>query len=268
MPNTAPTMTMPGATMPGLANSSAPILRPSRMASSRVFPAISCASILEFSLAQSRHAAGGGIFEMQRLAREDQRAGGMRGERRLGKAGQYELQLSRVSRDIADGENSRHARGAARRLDADMAALEIETPFGNGPEIHRQAKEGQQHVGCEPPALAFQAVDQHGGEGGTLAFEPGELEGYDQLDRTLRRERFEAGGAFRRGAEFRPAMHDHDLLGDIGQSQRPIDRRIAAAGDHHALVAEILAPLDVVMDALAFEALDAGERRPVRSEGA
>src|SRR6185312_12922226 len=212
MPNTAGTMTMPGATMPGLANSSAPILRPSRMVSSRAFPAsFSCASILKSSSAQSRHAAGRGIFEMQRLAGKDERSRRMRGERRLGEAGEYKFELSRVSRDIADREDAGHAGGAARRRDADVAALEVESPFGDRSEIHRQAEEGQQHVRLEPAALAFQAVDQDRAQARALAFERRELEGDDEVDGTLRRQRFEAGRTFRRGAEFRPPMHHHHL---------------------------------------------------------
>ena len=73
---------------------------------------------------------------------------------------------------------------------------------------------------------------------------------------------------FGRGAEFRPAVDDHDLRRHLGQRQRPVDRGIAAAGDDHALAAEILAPLDEVEDALALVFLDAGERRAVGAERA
>ncbi len=55
---------------------------------------------------------------------------------------------------------------------------------------------------------------------------------------------------------------------DIGQRQRPVDRRIAAAGDDDALAAEILAPLDQVEDALAFIVGEARERRAVGPERA
>src|SRR5690242_3717948 len=131
MPNTAGTMTMPGAVMPGRANSSAPILRPSRMASSRFLPArFSCASILVLpNSAEARHAAGRRIFAMQLFARKDERPRGMRGECRFGEARQDELQLPRVSRNVADREDAWRAGGAAGGLDADVVALEIDAPF-------------------------------------------------------------------------------------------------------------------------------------------
>ena len=54
---------------------------------------------------------------------------------------------------------------------------------------------------------------------------------------------------------------------DLGQGDRPIDRRIAAAGDDHPLVPEILTPADQVEDAAAFVILDPLEGRPVGPEG-
>ena len=60
----------------------------------------------------------------------------------------------------------------------------------------------------------------------------------------------------------------HHLLRHLGERQRPIDRRVAAAGDDHALAAEILAALHQIEDALALEGLDARQRRPVGTEGA
>src|SRR5258706_2326368 len=134
MPKAGGTMTIPAAIWPGRANSSAPIWRPSRMAISRVFPSsFSCVSMDSFLLGwfQSRHAAGRRIFEMQLLAGEDERPDGMRRERRLGEARQDELQLAGVAGDVADGEDAGNAGAAARRIDADVMALEIEAPFGD-----------------------------------------------------------------------------------------------------------------------------------------
>jgi tRNA threonylcarbamoyladenosine biosynthesis protein TsaE len=61
-------------------------------------------------------------------------------------------------------------------------------------------------------------------------------------------------------------MHHHDLRGNLGQRHRPIDRRIAAAGDDDAFAAKILAPAHQVENAAALERLDAGERRAIRPE--
>src|SRR6185437_9396386 len=70
------------------------------------------------------------------------------------------------------------------------------------------------------------------------------------------------------GTEFGAAMDHHHACGDLGERDRPIDRRIAAAGDDDALIAERLAPGDQVEDALALILLDPVERRAVRAESA
>ncbi len=95
-----------------------------------------------------------------------------------------------------------------------------------------------------------------------------ELIGDDELDAAFFGERFEPARRFGRGAEFRAAVHDHHARGDAGQRERPVDRRIAAAGDDHALAAQFLAPRHQVEDASALECLDVGDGRAVRSEGA
>ena len=62
---------------------------------------------------------------------------------------------------------------------------------------------------------------------------------------------------------------DHvDDLGHLGERDRPVDGGIAAAGDHDAPAAEVLAPLDQIEDALALIGLDARQRRLVGAEGA
>src|SRR5579863_5211197 len=76
-----------------------------------------------------------------------------------------------------------------------------------------------------------------------------------------------SASAWRR-AEFGAAMDDGHPLGDLGERERPIDRRIAAAGDDDTAAAELLAPVHEIKDTLPFERLDALERRAVRPEGA
>src|SRR4051812_10977988 len=63
-------------------------------------------------------------------------------------------------------------------------------------------------------------------------------------------------------------MDDRDPRGDLGKRQRPIDRRIAAAGDHDAAAAEILAPAHQIEDAALLVFGYALQRRAVRAEGA
>ena len=63
-------------------------------------------------------------------------------------------------------------------------------------------------------------------------------------------------------------MHDRDLR-DVVQRQRPVHRRIAAAGDHHALAGEAVALADVILHAAAcLVGGEAVERRAVGAEGA
>ena len=62
---------------------------------------------------------------------------------------------------------------------------------------------------------------------------------------------------------------DHGDLGDVLQRQRPVHRGVAAAGDHHALAAKILAPADVVLHrAAGLVGGQALQRRPVGAERA
>ncbi len=94
------------------------------------------------------------------------------------------------------------------------------------------------------------------------------LIGDHHLDLATRRRRIQQGRAVWSGAEFPPPMH-HGDLGDVLQRQRPIDRRIAPAGDHHALAAEILPAANVILDgARRLVGRKAGERRAVRAERA
>jgi hypothetical protein len=62
-------------------------------------------------------------------------------------------------------------------------------------------------------------------------------------------------------------MDDHHARGDVGQAQRPIQCRIPAAGDDHALAAERLAAIHQIMHALVLELVDARQRRLVGPEG-
>jgi hypothetical protein len=63
-------------------------------------------------------------------------------------------------------------------------------------------------------------------------------------------------------------MNHHHPCRNLGEGDRPIDRRIAAAGDDDALAAERLAPCDEIEDALALVVLDPVERRAIGPKGA
>jgi len=95
-----------------------------------------------------------------------------------------------------------------------------------------------------------------------------QLVGDHQFDAAVIGELLQSGRRLRRGAKPRPAMDDHDPVGDFSQRQGPVDGRIAAARDDDPAAAEILASPDEVEDAALFERLDAGERRTVGPERA
>src|SRR6266851_3472009 len=76
----------------------------------------------------SRYAFRRRVLEMQRLAGMDERMDRMRCQRRLGEAGEDQLELAGVGRDIADREDPRPRGGAGRRIDADPVVIEPEIP--------------------------------------------------------------------------------------------------------------------------------------------
>ena len=160
--------------------------------------------------------------------------------------------------------------GAGRRIDRDMVALEIEAPIarsGRDPSPGRRTAAARRPRGVAslpvevatmtaescPPPLPARAADR----ASTSSMLP-------SLGQPLQlRRRIPA----RRGISAR-RWTTVTRVGDLGQRQRPVDRRIAAAGDDDALAAEILAPVHQVEDALALELRDAVERRAVRAERA
>ena len=96
-----------------------------------------------------------------------------------------------------------------------------------------------------------------------------ELVGDDELDLAGLRGGVELGGGFGGGAEFRAAVDDVDLGGDVLEGERPVDGAVAAAGDGDPAAAEVLAAADEVLDgAGVFEGGDAVEGRAVGPEGA
>ena len=65
----------------------------------------------------------------------------------------------------------------------------------------------------------------------------------------------------RRAAEIVAAMDERDALRDGVQVQRPVERAVAAADDHHVPVAEVLHAPHGVVDGLALIGIDARDGR-------
>ncbi len=92
--------------------------------------------------------------------------------------------------------------------------------------------------------------------------------GDDQVHLLLRHQRAHRVDRMRRGAEFVATMDEGDAAGDRVEVERPVERRIAAAGDQHPAAAEMLHLAHRIEDALAFVGLDAGGRRALGLERA
>ena len=61
----------------------------------------------------------------------------------LGKSSQDQLKLTRVVNDISNGEDTRCACFRCGGINFDMAVVHIESPSGDGAQVHGQAKKWQ-----------------------------------------------------------------------------------------------------------------------------
>ena len=186
----------------------------------------------------------------------------------FGKPLQDQFQFAGIGNDVADREHAGDIGLARRGIDTQMVALQIETPAGDRPQIHRQTEKRQQHVRGQMARAAVQIGDLDAAEHAVRAMQRVQLIGDDQLHRARRRRRFQLRRHLGCGAEFGPAMHDLDAGRDAGERQRPVHGRVPAAGDHHALAAEILAPAHVVLHgAGGLVGVQPVQRRAVGAEG-
>ena len=93
----------------------------------------------------------------------------------------------------------------------DVAAVQVEAPIGDRPQIHGEAEERQQDIGIQLPDLPFEGRDIDGAQPTVGAFQAVQLIGHHQLDLALLRQLFHARHGFRRTAEFRPTVNDKNL---------------------------------------------------------
>src|SRR5947208_3216022 len=89
-------------------------------------------------------AFAGRVFEVECDVGVDDGVDGVGGDCAFAEALEDELELARVGGDVADGEDAGGGGLAGRRVDADVAVLEVEAPGGDGAEIHREAEEGEE----------------------------------------------------------------------------------------------------------------------------
>ena len=62
---------------------------------------------------------------------------------------------------VAGGKNPGRRGFAGRLRNGDMIALQIQTPLGDRPQLHRQSKKRQQRIGRKIARLAFERGDRH-----------------------------------------------------------------------------------------------------------
>src|SRR6185369_14659523 len=198
--------------------------------------------------------------EVARFRVHDQ-LGPAHGHRRLAEPGGDELQLARVADEVAGRE---HARQVRLHLLAHLerVALDREPPGLEGPKIGDEA-EVHDHVVHRHRGLFLVAV----------VVDDRALDLAVALERLelVERHHAAAGGvelvdAVFMSAELVAPMDERQLRGERLQVQRPVDRRVAAAQQQHATVAEDVEPGEHVVEAVALEARERGVGQLARRE--
>jgi len=150
-----------------------------------------------------------------------------------------------------------------------MVGIKFQAPARDRAEIGGETEERQQPLRRQPARLAAQGRDFHRREGAIRPVQRLQLIGDHQLHFAARGRGIELRRTRRGGAEFSPPVHHVDFCRDPAQGERPVHRGIAAARDHHARAAKILAPAHVVLHrAAGLVAFETGERRAVGAKRA
>src|SRR6185437_8796341 len=180
---------------------------------------------------------GGGVLEELPLLRIEVVLDAEGGERRLVKARQDELFLAGIGVDVTHREDSRQARLEPLGVDLQGLLLELEPPFGDGPELGMQAEEDQQVVRLERVQRAVRRLDVDTPQRPVRRdqrmrqrLEQAHAAGRDQL--------LHPGHRGRSRAKLRPPVHEGHASRPRRQLQRPVEGRIAAAEDDEPLALE------------------------------
>ena len=187
----------------------------------------------------------------------------LRRERAFVEAGQNEFQLARIGVDVADGEDSGRRGLEFLGVGRHEVLVQVQAPVGDGAELHRQTEEGHHALAGDVARRAVVELDGGGRHFAVLAGDRADLAD-DQIHFLFAHEFAHGIDRMRRAAEIVAAMHERDALGNWMQVQRPVERAVAAAHDHHVLVAEVFHAPHGIMDGLAFIGVDARDRRLLR----
>src|SRR5690606_40300326 len=192
---------------------------------------------------------------------------GERGQGRFVEAGKDELLFSRIRIDIPDGEHTRDVGLKLLRVDDNRAFLDLETPFGDRPELGVQPEEHERVIRLQVDELPLGRLDANARKRAIL-LDHGMRDRFDVAHAAARDQVLHLRDGGRRSAELGPAMHERETSSLACELERPIERGIAAAENHESLSREVRGALDLAVNVAAFELLGAFASEPARLEAA
>src|SRR3984893_648291 len=213
------------------------------------------------------HRTGGGVLQELFLLRIQMMLDRERGQCRLVEPGQDQLLLSRVAVDVTHREYSGQAGLELLSVDGERLLFQRQSPLRNRSELRVQPEKHQQLIGCQRLERAVGGADVDTAQPPVID----DQRVRQRLDAAHARGRhllLHAGDPGGRGAEFVPAMHQHQARGPGQQLERPVERRVATAEDHQMLARQLGRALHPVLDGAAFESVRALESDPPRLKGA
>ena len=191
--------------------------------------------------------------------------------RRLAEAAGDQLELPGIGRHVA-----RRLDAGAPRLhqlvDDDLVLLQREPPVGDRPDVAHEAEHRQHDVGLD---LASSSSSSRRLSTRCVNRSPVGLHRTSasswKVNIEARPASTSASNCAHRGAvraEAVAAVHERHVRRHAAQLRRPVERRVAAADDHHALPRVLLRVGDDVVDAAPVPRLGARLRQAPRREGA
>jgi hypothetical protein len=191
-------------------------------------------------------------------------------DRRLAEARRDELELPRVRGDVARRVDPGPP-GLHLRVHHDLVLLEREPPLGERAEVADEAEHREHDVGRDVArGLRLDVLEDHVAEAVAVGM-------HADVGQLVEREQRGAPGGHRgvelaHGGPVRAepvaAVHQRHVLGAPDELRAPVERRVAAADDHHPLAPVVVGVRDHVVDAAPVPPLGDGLRQPARAEGA
>ena len=183
-------------------------------------------------------------------------------------AAEDELELAGVGVDVADGVHTGQRRAVVLGVHHDGIVGEVQVPVADGAELGREAKE--RHEGIERHGFGLPVIARDGDLlQVAVAVQVGDVGAEHELDFAAVGQRLHLFGRVGRAAKSGAAVHQRHLGGHVGQEVGPVQGRVAAAGNHDFLIAEVLRVAHHVVHALsALKALQVFHGRLARLERA